>query len=195
MLLLNLLLFPSCRDTQLGPDQPVREEAAPCGNSTLGTAIGTKVTGSITTVTDQKDNPNPAVPRVLQIQLPQQHRQNLNHHQQHLQQSHLHLQQPPHSQQRGANLLQPPHLPHLHNQHFSHSPLLGPLTTLGGGLLGPTPVWPGAMGPTRAAALVWGFPGGRDFTGSRLMGGYHNPAGQGSNMYRGGQRGGGFNGM
>ncbi|KAM8755789.1 protein TASOR isoform 3-T3 [Acanthopagrus schlegelii] len=183
------------RDTQLGPDQPVREEAAPCGNSTLGTAIGTKVTGSTTTVTDQKDNPNPAVPRVLQIQLPQQHRQNLNHHQQHLQQSHLHLQQPPHSQQRGANLLQPPHLPHLHNQHFSHSPLLGPLTTLGGGLLGPTPVWPGAMGPTRAAALVWGFPGGRDFTGSRLMGGYHNPAGQGSNMYRGGQRGGGFNGM
>ncbi|XP_073324924.1 protein TASOR [Pagrus major] len=186
------------RDTQVGPDQPVRAEGAPPANSTLGTAIGTKVTGSITAVTDQKDNPNPAVPRLLHIQLPQQHRQHLNHHQQqqqHLQQSHSHLQPPPHSQQRGTSLLQPPHLPHLHNQHFSHGPLLGPLTTLGGGLLGPTPVWPGAMGPTGAPALVWGYPAARDFTGSRLMGGYHNPAGQGSNMYRGGQRGGGFNGM
>lgn len=142
-------------------------------------------------VTDQEDNPNPAVPRLQQIQHPQQHLQQL-HEQQHLQQSLSHLQQ----QQRGVGLLQTPHLPQLTNQPFSHGPLLGPLTVLGGGLLGPTPVWPGGLGPAGAAALVWGFQqAGRDFTGSRLLGGYHNPVGQGSNRYRGGQRGGGFNGM
>ncbi|XP_044066398.1 protein TASOR isoform X2 [Siniperca chuatsi] len=192
------------RDTQSGQQQPIRGEGAPPGNSTVGTASGTKVTGSITMVTDQEDNLNPALPRLQQIQQPQHHLQQLNNQQQQLnerqqlQQGPSHLQQPPHSQQqRGAGLLQPPHLPRLPNQPFSRGPLLGPLTALGGGLLGPTPVWPGGLGPAgAAAALVWGFQqAGRDFTGHRLLGGLHNPAGQGSNRYRGGQRGGGFNGM
>lgn len=142
-------------------------------------------------VTDQDDHPKPALPRLQQIQQPQKHQQQLNEQQQ-LQQSLSLLQQPPHSQQQG--LLQLPHLPPLPSQPFSRGPSLRPLTALGGGLLGPTPVWPEGLGPAGAAALVWGFQrAARDFTGHRLLGGYHNP--QGSNRYRGGQRGGGFNGM
>lgn len=197
MLMLNLLLFPSCRDTQPGQEQPIRGEGAPHGNSTVRPASGTKLTGSITMVTEQEDNRNPAVPRLQQIHQPQQHLQQI-HVQQHLRQSPLHLQPPPHSQQqRGAGLLQPPHMPRLPNQPFSHAPMLAPLSALGGisSLLGPTPVWSGGLGPSSSATLVWGFQqAGRDFTGPRLLGGYHNPAGQGSNRYRGGQRGGGFNG-
>ncbi|XP_074493745.1 protein TASOR isoform X2 [Sebastes fasciatus] len=159
------------RDTQLGQELPIRGEGAPAGNST---ASGTK------------------------IQQPQQHLQQPNN--QPLQPSSSHLQ---HSQQQqwGAGFLQPPHLqtPHLPrfpNQTFSRGPMLGPLTALGGGLLGPMPVWPGGLGPAGAAALVWGFQqASRDFTGPRPLGVYHNPAGQGSSRYRGGQRGGGFNGM
>ncbi|XP_070759390.1 protein TASOR [Enoplosus armatus] len=191
------------RDALSGQVQPIRGEGAPPGNSTVGTASGPKVTGSITMVTDQEDNPNPPLPRLQQIQ-PPQHLQQLNNQQQQLneqqqfQQSPSHLQQPPHSQQqqRGTGLLQPPHLPRLPNQPFSRRPFLGHLTPLGGGLLGRTPVWPGGLGHTGAAALVWGFQqAGRDFTGHGLLGAFHNPAGQGSNRYRGGQRGGGFNGM
>ncbi|XP_035517685.1 protein TASOR [Morone saxatilis] len=163
------------RDTQSGQEQPISGEGAPPGNnSSVGPASTSKVT-------DQEDDP---VPRLQQIQQ--------------LQQSLSQRQQPPHSQQRVQSLLPPPHMqpPHLHqlpNQPFSHGPFLAPLTAMGGGLLGPTPVWPGGLGP---AGLVWGFQqGGRDYAGSRLLGGYHNPAGQGSNRYRGGQRGGGFNGM
>ncbi|XP_037607534.1 uncharacterized protein LOC119477418 isoform X2 [Sebastes umbrosus] len=159
------------RDIQLGQEQPIRGEGAPAGNST---ASGTK------------------------IQQPQQHLQQLNN--QPLQPSSSHLQ---HSQQQqwGAGFLQPPHLqtPHLPqfpNQTFSRGPMLGPMTALGGGLMGPMPVWPGGLGPAGAAALVWGFQqASRDFTGPRPLGVYHNPAGQGSSRYRGGQRGGGFNGM
>lgn len=157
-------------------------------------------------VTDQEDTPNPAVPCLQQIQQPQQPLQHLNNQQeqlneqQQLQQSPSHLQQPPHSQQqqRGAGLLQAPHLPRLPNQPFSQAPMPGPLNALGGvrGLLGPTPLWPGSLGPAGAAALVWGFQqAGRNFTGPTLLGGYRNPAGQDSSRYRGGQRGGGFNGM
>lgn len=73
--------------------------------------------------------------------------------------------------------------------------MLGPLTALGGirSFLGPTPVWPGGLGPAGPATLVWGFP--QAGTGPSLLGEYHNPAGQGGSKYRGGQRGGGFNGM
>ncbi|XP_034725833.1 protein TASOR isoform X2 [Etheostoma cragini] len=160
------------RDKQSGQEQP-RGEGAPPGNSTVS---GTK------------------------IQQPKPHPQQLNHTQQ-LQPSRPHLQPPPPSQQQqqqqwGTSLLQPPHLHRLPNQPFTRSPMLGPLTALGGGLLGPVPVWPGGLGPASAAALAWGFQQvGRDFTGPRLLGGFHNPAGQGGSRYRGGQRGGGFNGM
>nr|XP_046240860.1 uncharacterized protein tasora isoform X2 [Scatophagus argus] len=171
------------RDKQVSQEQPVRREGAPPGNSALGAASSTKGTGSTTTVRDHRENPNPAVPTLQHIQ------ERLNEQQQ-LQQNLSHLQQPPHRQrQRGVGLLQPPRLPQLHNQHFSSVPLLAPLGNLGSGLLGPSPVWPGA------SALVWGLQqDGRDFTGSRLLAGYHNSAGQGGIRYRGGQRG-GFSGM
>lgn len=171
MLLLNLFLCPSCRETQ---EQP-REEGAPPAPANRS-AGGTKVAESITTATDQH--------RHMQ-QLSKQQRP-----------SHPHSR--PQNQQRGAGLLQPPQLPRLHSQHFSAGPMLGPLTALGGirGLLGPAPVWQSGLGPTGAGALVWGFqPTGRDFNGPRLLGGYHSSAGQSSSRYRGGQRGGGFNGM
>lgn len=172
----------------MGQEQPVRGEGAPPGNSSVGTTSDTKETGSLAMVTDQEDKPNPVLPRLHQIQLPLQHLRQLNE-QQLLLQNPSHLQPPPH------RLLLRHHLPQLHSQAFSHGPMLGPLTTPGGGLLVPTPVWPGGLSPTGAAALVWGFqPVGRDFTGSGLLAGYHNPAGQGGNRYRGGQRG-GFNGM
>ncbi|KAM9361353.1 protein TASOR [Symphorus nematophorus] len=161
--------------------QPIRGEGAPPpGSSTVGTASGNKVIGSVTMVTDQEANTNPVVPLLQQIQQPQQHLQHLNNQQ-------LHLQQPA---QRAAGLLHPPHLSQLSSQHFSHSSVL---TTMGNSLQGPTSVWPEGWSPTGAAALPWGY--GRDFSGSRLMGGNHNPAGQGNKMYRGGRRGGGFNGM
>ncbi|XP_071351563.1 protein TASOR isoform X2 [Trachinotus anak] len=160
------------RDMQSGQEQPIRGEGAPLGNSTPS---GTKVAGSVTMVTGQEDNP---LPRLQQAQHPPQHLQQLNSQQ----------------QQWGAGLLQPPFLPRLPSQHFSAGPMLRPLTTVGRsrGLLGPTPVWPGSMGPSGTGALVWGFQ--QAGTGPSLLGGYHNPAGQGSNRYRGGQRG-GFNGM
>ncbi|KAM8914826.1 protein TASOR isoform 2-T2 [Spinachia spinachia] len=115
---------------------------------------------------------------------------------------HLHQLQPspsprqqlPNSQQhrRGAGLLQTPYPPRFPNQPSSR----GPVTALGGGLLGPVSRWPGALGPTGATALVWGFQqAGRDLTGPRLLGGHNSPAGQGIRRYRGGASGGGFNGM
>ncbi|XP_056243599.1 protein TASOR isoform X1 [Seriola aureovittata] len=177
------------RDAQRGvQEQPIRGEGAPPGNST---ASGTKVTGSVTMVTDQEDNPNPA------LQQPQQHLQQLNNQQQPFQPSRSHLPPPAHSQQQqhwGSSLLQHPFLPRHHSQHYSPRPMLRPLTAIGRtrGLLGPTPVWPGGLGPSGAASLVWGFQ--QVGTGPSLLGGYHNPAGQGGNRYRGGQRG-GFNGM
>ncbi|XP_040014622.1 protein TASOR isoform X7 [Xiphias gladius] len=181
------------RETELGQEQPMRGDGATPGTST---ASGAKVTGSITMVTGHEDHPNPARPRLQQIQQPQQYLQQLNNQQQQLQPSPSHPQQPPHSQQQnwGTGLLQTPLLPRLPSQPFSAGPMLRPLTALGGtrGLLGPTPVWPGGLGPASAAALVWGFQ--QTGTGPALLGVYHNPAGQGSNRYRGGQRG-GFNGI
>lgn len=195
MVLLNLFLFPPCRDTRSGQEQPIRGESTAPGCSVVIASRSAQVTGNITMVTDQKDNPNPSQPRLQQIKQPQQHRQQMNQ-QQHLneqlRQSPSHLLPPLYSQQRlGDGLLHHPHLP------FSPSPLLRPLAALGGvrGILGTAPVWSGGLGPA-GAALLWGFqPTGRDFTGSGLLGGYHNSAGQGSNRHRGGQRGGGFNGM
>lgn len=149
-------------ETHSGQEKPIREGAPPDNSTTSGT----------------------------KIQQPQQHLQQLNNQQ--LRPSLSHLQPPLHSlqqQQRGVGLLQSPHMPRFPSQPFSRSSMLAPLTTLGGGLLGSTPVWPGGLGPAGAAALVWGFrQAGRDVTGPSLLGGYHNPAGQGSSRYRGGQR-------
>ncbi|XP_068452041.1 protein TASOR isoform X2 [Clinocottus analis] len=163
------------RDTQLGQEPPMKGEGAPPGNSTVS---GTKI----------QHHGQP-----LQ-QVNNQQQQQLQPSPSHLQ----HLQHLPHSQQqqqRSIGLLQPPHLPRFPNQRFAHGPMLGPLGPLGGGLLGP--VWPRGLDPASAAALVLGFQqAGRDFTGPRLLGGYHNPAGQGSSRYRGGESGGGrFNGI
>ncbi|XP_070696328.1 protein TASOR [Pempheris klunzingeri] len=177
------------RDTQSVQQQPVRGGGTPPGNITVGTTSSTKVTGRITMVTGQEDDPNPGLPRLQQIQQPQKHQQ-LNN-QQPLQHRPSELQRPPH-----LSLMQPPpHLPPLHSQPLSHAPMLGPMGGMRS-LLGPTGVWSGGLGPAGTAALVWGFQhAGGDFAGPSLMGGYHNLAGQGSNRYRGGQRGGGFNGM
>lgn len=178
------------RDSHSGQEQPKKPEGAPPGNST---ASSTTLTGCITTVTDQDDNPNRALPRLQQAQQ-QQHVQHINNQHQHLPPRLSHPQHPP-QQQWGVGILQPPHLARLPSQPFSSGHMLGPLTTLGGirSILGPTPVWTGGLGPPGAATLVWGFP--QAGTGASLMGGYHNPAGQGNSRYRGGQRGGGFNGM
>ncbi|KAI3369721.1 hypothetical protein L3Q82_024567 [Scortum barcoo] len=157
------------RETQSEQEQPIRAKGAPPGSGTVGIPIDTKVTGSITMVTDQEGKP--ALPHLQPLQQPQQQHQ-LPH-----QQSPSLLQQAPHNQQQG--LLHLPHLPPLPNQPFTRSPLLGPLTPLGGGLLGPTPVWPGSLSHAGAATLVWGFQQtGRDFTSQRLLGGYHTPAGE-----------------
>ncbi|KAK2861669.1 hypothetical protein Q5P01_001202 [Channa striata] len=182
------------RNAASSQEQPVRREDISPGNTTASSA---KLTGSITMATGPTDSQSPAQPRQQQIQ---QHLQQLNHHQQQMNEQ-LHLQprlsQPQHppQQQWGVGLLQPPHLARFSNQPFSRGPMLGPLTTLGGirSLLGPTPVWTGGVGPPGAATLVWGFP--QHGTGPGLLGGYHNPAGPGSSRYRGGQRGGGFNGI
>lgn len=180
MLTLSPCFYFSFRDTQLDQEQPVKGEGAPPGDSTAGAASDAEKTGSVATVTDQEDKPGPVVPRLHPIQLPRQ---------QLLLQSPSHLQLPPHS------LLLRHHLPQLHSQAFSHGPMLAPLTNPGRGLLATPPVWSGGLRPTGAAGLVWGFqPVGRGFTGSGLVAGYHNPAGQVGNRYRGGQRG-GFSGM
>ncbi|KAG7226668.1 hypothetical protein INR49_001838, partial [Caranx melampygus] len=138
------------RDAQSGQEQPVRGEGAAPG---ISTASGAKVTGSVTMVTAKENNPNPAPP--LQQQ-PQQHAP-----------SRL-LSAPPHNlqQQRGSGLLQPHFLPRHPGQHLSTGHLLRPLASLGRArsLLGPTPLWPGGLGPSRSPAFVWG-------TGPSLLGG------------------------
>eukprot|EP00064_Thunnus_orientalis_P021663 superscaffoldBa00006718_g21829 len=182
-------------DTQSGKEQPIRGEGLAPGYGVMIASRSARVTGNITMVTDQKDNPNPAHPRLQQIQQPQQHLQQVNQHQQlneQIRQSPSHPLPPLYGQQwLGDGLLHRPHLP------FSPSPIPQTLTALGGarGILGTPPVWSGGLGPA-GASLVWGFQRtGRDFNGSGLLGGYHNPAGQSSNRHRGGARGGGYNGM
>ncbi|XP_035485932.2 protein TASOR isoform X2 [Scophthalmus maximus] len=172
------------RQTQSGQDWSTRGEGALPGN---GTAGGTVVTRSETTVTRQEDNNNNnnnnLAPSRLQQHIPEP-RQHLQ-----LPPSLSHPPHPPH-QQWSSGLLQRPLLPHHPGQPFSSGPMLRPLAAMGRtrGLLGPTPVWPGGLSPAAAAAMVWGLPG------PGLLGVYHNPAGQGGNRYRGGQRG-GFNRM
>ncbi|KAM7401639.1 hypothetical protein PAMP_016936 [Pampus punctatissimus] len=167
------------RDSPSGQEQPVGEKGSASGYGVVIASRSAQVTGNITMVTGQKDHANPAQPRLQQIQQTQ-HLQQLN---EQLSHSPSYPLPPLYGQQRlGNGLLQRPHLP------FSPNPI--PLSALRGvrGILGTAPVWSGG--------LVWGFqPPGRDFTGSGLLGGYHNPAGQSSNRHRGGHRGGGFNGM
>lgn len=87
----------------------------------------------------------------------------------------------------------PPALHQLPSQAFPHhGPLVGSMPAYRGRFLGPSPAWYRAQRPADSAPLFWGFQQiQRDFEDSRL--GYHNPAGQGSQMYRG-RRGGGAGG-
>ncbi|KAF3690273.1 Protein TASOR [Channa argus] len=182
------------RNTQSSQEQLIKREDMLPGHTTAST---TKLTGSMTVATGQQDSQSPPQPQQQHIQ---QHLQQLSNQQQQINE-HLHLQprlshpQHPPQQQWGVGLLQPPHLARFSNQPFSHGPVLGPLTTLGGirSLLGPTPVWTRGVCPPGGGTLVWGFP--QPGTGPGLLGGYHNPAGPSNSRYRGGQRGGGFNGI
>ncbi|XP_033938502.1 protein TASOR isoform X2 [Pseudochaenichthys georgianus] len=151
-------------------EQPIRGDAAPTGTAS-----------------------------VTKIQLPLQRLQQLNNLPLHL--TPPFLQPPLHSQQQqqgGFSLLQTTNLPRFPNLPFT--PMLGPLTGGGGGLLGHMPAWPGGLGPgglgPGAAALYWRFQqASRDLTGLPLLGGFHNPEVPGRSRFRGGHRGGGFNGM
>uniref|UniRef100_UPI0037E9AD00 protein TASOR n=1 Tax=Semicossyphus pulcher TaxID=241346 RepID=UPI0037E9AD00 len=172
--------------TQSDQEPPARGDGAPPVSSPVGTS--SEVTGSVSMVTEPENNSNPA-------------RSHQHHPQQHLQQpqqSPVPIQRPAQSREWGASILQPPHpLPRPPSQAFHHGPMLAPLSSLGGirSILGPTPFWNRGLRPA-GATLVWGFQqAGRDFGGPGLLGGYHNPARQGGSWYRGGQRGGGFNGM
>lgn len=163
-----------CSDPQLVQEQPQKGEGAPPGNGTVGTSSGSKLTQST-----NEDKPDLTATHPQHVQQSQLNERHVN-------QSHL---QPP------AHRLRPHQLHHLHGQAFSQGPALTPLAALRGGLLGPRPVWSGGLSPAGAAALVWGYqPSGMTLTRPGLLAGY-NPTGQASIRYRGGQRGGGFNGM
>ncbi|KAM4588181.1 protein TASOR isoform 2-T2 [Odontesthes bonariensis] len=179
-------------ETRPGQEELKGAEVAPPSSSA---ASGTKVTGTrISVITGREGSPNPAPNQQhIQQQHQQQHQQQLR--KQQLLSEQLTLSQPPPYRQqppRGAGLLQNPHLTRFHAQPFLQGPMLGPLTPIQGirGLLGPSHLCPGGLGPT-GAPLVWSF----QQTGVDFLGGYYSPAGPGSNMYRGGRRGGGFNGM
>ncbi|XP_062271989.1 uncharacterized protein tasora [Scomber scombrus] len=183
------------RDTQSGQEPPVRGEGSTPGYGGTVASRSAQVKGSITMVTDQKDNPNqPAQPGPQPIQQPQ-HLQQLSQQQQPSEQIRQSASYPPpplYSQQwLGDGLLHRPHLP------LPPPPMPRPLAPHGRarGLLGTPPVWSGGLGPRRGT-LVWGFQRtGRDVTGSALLGDYHTPAGQSSHRHRGGGQRGGFNGM
>lgn len=161
----------SCRE-----EQPQKEEGVSPGNVTVGTSSGSELAQST-----NEDKPDLTVTHPQHIQ---QSQPQLN--ERHANQSHL---QPP------AHRLRPHQLHHLHSQAFSQGHTLTPLAALRGGFPGPRPVWSGGLSPAGAAALVWGYrPSGMTLTGPGLLAGYHNPTGQASIRYRGGQRGGGFNG-
>lgn len=173
----NVSLF---RDKQaIQEESSGREAAPPCKQECRNANRNAAITGSIAMVTKQEDAlhapPPPPLPRLQQLQ------QQIQQHQQQLRQQHK-------QSQRSAGLLPCPSnlaLP------FPPGHMQPPLAALGGvrGLLGPLP---GGLVPTGGApAVVWGFhQPGRELAGARLVGGYHNAAGQGGNRYRGGQRGG-----
>ncbi|KAM7005513.1 uncharacterized protein LKV04_002253 isoform 1-T1 [Tautogolabrus adspersus] len=157
------------RNTRSDPEPPIRRQGAAAEDCT----VGSEVTESINTVTVLDNNPDPAAPCVPQPQ-----------------QSPSLLQGPTLSLEQGVGLLGlPQHLPRLPSQTPFRGPMMAPLRSLGGipRILGPTQVWTGG--------LVWGFQQGGPGPGPGLLGGYHNPAPQGGNWYRGGHRGGGFNRM
>ncbi|RVE72547.1 hypothetical protein OJAV_G00039820 [Oryzias javanicus] len=97
-------------------------------------------------------------------------------------------QPPPYSQlrQRSVSLLQTPHLPPVCTQVFPPRPILDPRNNMRAmrGFMRPTHLWPGAGSP-----LIWGF----QQTRMEYLGGYYG-SGAG-HVYRGGRRGGGFNGI
>lgn len=164
------LTFCCFRGAQMGQEQPVTREGAPAGSSSEGTAGANSVSRSH--FMDREWEGNRPVPHRHQNPQPQQQRQS----------------DPP-----SPYSLQPRPLHPLPSQAFSHGPLGGHMTAYRGRFLAPTPAWHRGRRPAGTAGLLWGFQQiRRDFTDARL--GYHHPAGQGSNMYRG-RRGGGFNGM
>ncbi|KAM3621562.1 uncharacterized protein V6R79_012819 [Siganus canaliculatus] len=84
----------------------------------------------------------------------------------------------------------------LHHLQHQHRPQLHGQGPLRGGLLGPPPIWPGGGPRPRPPARVWGLlQHGGDLTGPSLLGGFPNPTGLAGPRYRGGHRGGGFNGL
>lgn len=89
----------------------------------------------------------------------------------------------------------PPSMHQMPSQGFPHGPLVGSMPAYRSRFLGPSPGWYGAQRPADNSTLFWGFQQiQRDFEDTRM--GYHNPAGQGSHMYRGRRGGGGgFNRM
>ncbi|XP_024915789.1 uncharacterized protein tasora isoform X2 [Cynoglossus semilaevis] len=169
------------RDTRSEQEQPKREAQAQSGPVE-------NVSGSATAPTSQDDKP---IPVISQSQWSHKTQQNLQAKQwQSYPQHHQPLLHRRQQEQQWSSSYIPPHLlSHYSGQPLAVAPMLRPLTALGRtrGHVGPTPVWAGGLRSAGATNLTWGFP-------QTVSGMYHNPTAQGSNVYRGGQRG-GFNGM
>lgn len=162
-----------------GQEQLLRAEGAPTGSSAAGTTSGNMATGGSTPLMDLEDKMNPAAPHHNPSQQPQQL---------HLQASAYSLQQQP-----SVSLLLPHHLPQVHGRAYPHGHLLAPLAPIGG-LLRPLPVWRQGLNPAATTTFVWGYQqASRDVASPGLLGAY-GPVSPPGNSYRGGQRGGGFNG-
>ncbi|KAM9365564.1 protein TASOR-like [Pholidichthys leucotaenia] len=135
------------------------------GEDTVLASSVSKATGRVTMVTEHRGNSTPT-PRPQQL--------NTQH-------------------QRALGVPQTPHLPQFHHQYTSPGPMMGPLASPG--LLGPVPMW-GRGSPLGPVHLMWGLQrAAMDFSGPRLLGGYHNPGGQGGTGYRRGSEGGGGRGL
>ncbi|KAK5911959.1 hypothetical protein CesoFtcFv8_001882 [Champsocephalus esox] len=188
-------------DQQGEPLFPEAATSSAASSSTTACPVGDRSRNVVREQPIRRDAAPTGTASVTKIQLPLQRLQQLNNLPLHLTppflQPPLHRQQQQ-QQQGGFSLLQTTNLPRFPNQPFT--PMLGPLTGGGGGLLGRMPAWPGGLGPgglgPGAAALYWRFQqASRDLTGLPLLGGFHNPEVPGRSRFRGGNRGGGFNGM